>query len=232
MAYRTLLFDADGTLFDYERAEARALRRTLAGLGYPVGEDTLAVYREVNAAAWQALERGEIAAATLRYRRFDDLFRALELPLDRAAEAAESYLLELGRCSDLLPGAAEIVARLSGRARMAIVTNGLAEVQRSRLSRSPISRHFDAVVISDELGVSKPDRRIIDHALELLGAERRDDALIVGDSLSSDIAAGRNAGIGTCWFAPHGGTAPEHLRPDHTVRRLDEVAALAPPAAD
>ncbi len=228
LGYGWLLFDADGTLFDYERAERRALRSALGSAGHDFSDESRDIYREVNAALWRALESGEVDAETLRYRRFELLFGRLGLPLEAARSAAEDYLVELGRCSDLLPGAADLIGALVGRATLALVTNGLAEVQRSRLARSPITRHFEAITISDELGVAKPDPRIIDHTLEALGGPPRGEVLIIGDSLASDIQAGLNAGIATCWFAPHGGEPPDATRPDHVVRDLDEIRALAP----
>jgi 2-haloacid dehalogenase len=225
--YRTLLFDADGTLFDYDGAEARALEATLAFGGHSRPADARAVYRRINAALWLELEAGTVDAATLRRRRFDRLFAELGLPAAGAAAAAERYLGELAAHGTLLPGAEDIVRRLAPGARLALVTNGLADVQRPRLGGSPIAGLFEVLTISDEIGIAKPDRRILDLTLARLGDPPRDEVLMIGDSLSSDIQGGLNAGVDTCWLAPDGVAAPaDGPLPTHTIHSLDELPAI------
>jgi len=224
--YPWLLFDADGTLFDYDGAEGTALERTLERYGYAMRPETRALYRRINAALWQELEAGTVEAITLRFLRFERLFAALDLPVAKGREAGEYYLVQLANEGRLLPGAEAIVRQLAPHARMALVTNGLADVQRRRLGNSPIARLFETITISDELGVAKPDRRIIDHTLSEMGDPPRESVLIIGDSLSSDIQGGINAGIDTCWLAPNGDEPPETPSPTFTIRQLEEVLAL------
>ncbi len=224
--YRCVLFDADGTLFDYDRGERAALTEALSSVGIEADETARATYKRVNHALWLALERGEVDAVTLRLRRFEHLLTELDHSLDLAPTAAGRYLEALGRATDLIDGAEELVEGLAGRASLAIITNGLTEVQRSRFALSPLTRHFDAITISDELGVAKPDPRIVDHTLAQLGDPPRDEVVIVGDSLTSDIQAGVNANIATCWFAPGGQEPPEEPRADHVARSLAEVAGF------
>jgi 2-haloacid dehalogenase len=224
--YPWLLFDADGTLFDYDGAEGTALERTLDRYGYALRPATRALYRGINAALWQELEAGTVEATTLRVLRFERLFAALGLPVAEGREAGEYYLVQLADEGRLLAGAEAIVRSLASRARMALVTNGLADVQRRRLGDSPIAGLFETITISDELGIAKPDRRIIDHTLRLMGDPPRESVLIIGDSLSSDIQGGINAGIDTCWLAPNGEAPPDTPRPTYTIRNLEEVLAL------
>lgn len=227
MRYRWLLFDADGTLFDYDNAERLALEATLARLDYTMARETHALYREFNSALWRQLEAGTVTPETLRWKRFESLFDALDLPLSQARDAGEHYLVELANHGTLFPGADEIVRACAERARLAIITNGLADVQRKRLGDSPIAGLFDALTISGELGIAKPDRRIIDHTLAVWNDPPRDEVLIIGDSLSSDIQGGINAGIATCWLSPDGAAAPEDgPQPKHTISRLSEVLNL------
>lgn len=226
MRYSCLLFDADGTLFDYDWAEGQALAATLAGVGFTLRDDTREIYRRVNAALWHRLEEGTVDAVTLRYRRFEDLFTELGLPIDAARSASEHYLVELASHGKLLPGADAVVRGLAGRARMAIITNGLADVQRPRLGSSPLAAFFETLTISDEIGIAKPDRRILDLTLEAMGDPTRSEVLMIGDSLSSDIQGGENAGVDTCWFAPEGAAAPDQPSPTHTIHSLSELPAI------
>lgn len=226
MRYRWLLFDADGTLFDYDGAEASALASTLAAVGHTLRPDTRATYRRLNGELWRQLETGAVDAATLRYRRFELLFAELDLPPERAREASETYLLELARFGRLLPGVESVVRRLARRARMAIITNGLADVQRPRLGQSPIAELFETITISDELGIAKPDRRIIDVTLDALGNPPRSQVLMIGDSLSSDIQGGINAGVDTCWLSPDGTPPPDDPSPTYTIRELHELTRI------
>lgn len=227
MRYRTLLFDADGTLFDYDGAERRALEATLAGVGHTLRSETREIYRRVNAALWLELETGGIDAFTLRTLRFERLFAELGLPIEGAGVAGERYLRELAAHGDLLAGAEAVLRSLAPAARMALVTNGLADVQRPRLGGSPVASLFEVLTISDELGIAKPDRRILDHTLAALGDPPRGEVLMIGDSLSSDIQGGLNAGVDTCWIAPDGRAAPaEGPIPTHTIRALSELPAI------
>lgn len=226
MRYRWLLFDADGTLYDYDAAECRALERTLAVEGHAVDRETRSIYRRVNGALWQQFEAGAVDALTLRYRRFEQLYAELGLPVARARPASACYLDELGRNSLLLPGAEAVVRRLAAQASLALITNGLTEVQRPRFARSPITELFDTITISDELGIAKPDRRIVDITLSALGDPPRSETLIIGDSLSSDIQAGINAEIDSCWYAPAGEAPPAAPAPTHVIRSLAELPAL------
>ena len=226
MRYRWLLFDADGTLFDYDSAEGAALELTLAAADYTLQPDTRAIYRRVNGALWKELEAGTVDAATLRYRRFEHLFAEIGLPVEKAQIASEHYLGELARHGELLPGAESVVRALAPRRRMAIITNGLADVQRRRLGDSPIAGLFDTITISDEIGIAKPDRRIIDLTLATLGDPPRSQVLMIGDSLTSDIQGGINAGVDTCWLAPDGDEAPKQPAPTYTIRALEELLGI------
>lgn len=226
MRYRWLLFDADGTLFDYDRAEAEALERTLTEVGFELEADTRAIYHRINGALWRELEAGTVDPMTLRYRRFELLFARLGIPLAAAKKASESYLVELAACAELLPEAEDVVRELARSTRMAIVTNGLADVQRPRFERSPIVDLFATLTISDELGIAKPDPRILDIALEALGSPPKEEVLMIGDSLTSDIQGGVNAGVDTCWYAPSGDRPPASPAPTWVIRSLGELPGI------
>ncbi len=225
MPYTWLIFDADGTLFDYDRAEATAFRRTFAESGIPFVARYADVYRAVNSQIWREFERGEITADALRIERFARLFARLDLDTDPAAFSRD-YLLNLGRQADLIDGATEVVQTLSQRYRMIVLTNGLKDVQHARLAACGLQDYFAGIVISDEVGVAKPDPRIFDIAFQRMGNPPRDAVLIIGDGLSSDIRGAANYGIDACWFNPAVAAQPAGLPIRYQIARLTDLLPL------
>ena len=230
--YELILLDADGTLFDYDRAEKCAIETTFHDFGLDFSDQTLARYRSVNDALWKELERGNITSADLRVERFRRLLA--EIPgAEREGSSSfdvkalsRCYLHHLARGSYLIEGAEDICRYMAERCDLAILTNGIAEVQRSRLSKSVLRDIIPHIIISEEVGLSKPDPRIFEYAMDVLGRPRRDAVLMVGDSLSSDIRGGVNAGIRTCWYNPHGATCGQDLVPTYEIRALEELRLL------
>jgi 2-haloacid dehalogenase len=224
--YPWLLFDADDTLFDYRRAETDALESAFEAQGVAFGEGWLSVYQRVNAAAWRMLEEGTVTSARLRVMRFEQLFAELGLGLDPAAFSTV-YLRQLSRQAQLMDGALAVLEALRATHRFAIITNGLSDVQRPRLASSPLAPMIEHLLISEELGVAKPDPAFFDIAIERLGRPSRAEVLIVGDSLSSDIAGGVASGIDTCWFNPHALPGRADVTPTYAIRALAELPAIA-----
>ncbi len=231
--YELLLLDADETLFDFRKAEAFALEGAFAERGLAATPETVARYDAINKDIWRRLERGEIDQARLKIERFALLFADMGVGLD-AADFSGLYLAWLGRGSFLLPGAEELCAYLATKYRLAIVTNGIAAVQRPRFEASPIRRHFEAIVISEEVGAAKPRPEIFERACAAMGFFDKSRVLMIGDSLSSDIAGGIAYGIDTCWLNP-GKTAADSadapamakaLAPTYVVSGLAELKAL------
>lgn len=225
--YRAVFFDADDTLFDYPSAEHASLLACHWRFAVPGDEeDFVAAYRRHNHDVWREFERGEIDQATLRVERFRRLAGELglaALPLERISAF---YLEELSSQAQLLGGALELLQRLAQEYPLALITNGIASVQRRRFAASPILPYFQAVVISEEVGIAKPDPRIFVPALEKIGVEAG-DVLYVGDSVTSDMAAARNAGMDFCWLNPKGVPAPEGYSPVFVIASLDEFPEIA-----
>lgn len=223
--YDWLMFDADGTLFDYDRAEAVALRRTFESNGTPFRAEFLEVYRRVNSAAWREFENGNLSQNTLKTKRFQDLFEAIGVSAD-ADGFSGRYLENLSEGAYLIPGALETVSMLSGLCRLALITNGLKEVQRRRFSKTELTANFPVIIISDEVGAAKPDRRIFDIAFGMMGNPDPEKVLIVGDSLSSDIQGAANYGIDACWYNPAGRPNDRDIPVRYEIRGLSELPAL------
>ena len=190
-AYQSVFFDADDTLFDYPGAERAALLACLEEFRIPLEpESFIAAYRRHNHDVWREFERGETDQSTLRVERFRRLAAELVLPALPLERISAFYLEALAGQPQLLPGALDLVRGLAKKFPLALITNGIASVQKKRFAASPLSAYFQSIVISEEVGVAKPDPRIFRPALEKLGLDAA-DVLYVGDSVTSDMAAAR-----------------------------------------
>ena len=199
--YQWLLFDADGTVFDYDRAENIALVEVFRLMGVTFDPAYLTAYRHINQALWQAVEKGELTLSRLKVHRFELLLQTIGVAYPPSAFSA-SYLNCLADRSELVENAAEVVQALHGKYRIAILTNGLQVVQRERLAKSIIHQYVAEVIISEEIGVSKPAREFFDAALARLGHPSHREALMIGDSWASDILGAIQYGLDACWFNP------------------------------
>jgi len=225
--YRGLLLDADNTLFDYEKAEGLALEATLEPM-VRAGQlaQAAAAYRSINAGWWRRFEQGTITPDELKIGRFADLIALLGIPFDPAATSAR-YLAALAAHAPLLPYARESVAAAARVAKLCLVTNGLTDVQRGRLRASRLEEYFSAVLISEEMGIAKPDPRFFHAAAEALGIAHS-DLLCIGDNPAADVGGARAAGIDACWFAPEGATWPgPGERPLFVLHDLRKIVNLA-----
>jgi 2-haloacid dehalogenase len=223
--YQWLLFDADGTLFDFATAEARALEQAFVDMGAPFTSDCLPQYQRINAKLWAMLERGEVTPGELQVQRFALLCETLGLKV--APDVFSStYLACLSGCGDVIEGALEVVAALSQAYQLALVTNGLSRVQRGRLSGSPLEPFFSHLIISEEVGVAKPAREYFEVVFERIGFDDRRAVLLIGDSLSSDMQGGRNSGIDTCWYNPARLSRPEGMVISYEIHDLRQLLSL------
>ncbi len=221
----TIFFDLDGTLLDFQAAENRAILGTLARLGVPPLPETAARYSAINQAQWELLEEGKLTRPQVLLRRFDLLFG--ELGLDRSSREAQSIYEELlSRGHDYLPGAQALLERLYGTYRLYLVSNGTAYVQARRLRDSGIRRYFTDIFISEEVGYDKPARAFFDRCFAAIPDFHRERALIVGDSITSDMRGGINAGIRTCWFNPRRRPRPADVPVDLELERLEDLPPL------
>jgi len=225
MRYSTLLFDLDHTLLDSVVSEAAAFDATLRAVGWHDPSLHFAEFVTINKGLWSGVERGELSPNDVRRLRFDRFIASTGIDAD-PEEMAEIYVLALGAHGDLLPGARSLLDSLADRTTLALVTNGIGDVQRARIARTGIERYFDAIVISGEVGASKPGREIFDLTFRTLGYPPLSGALMVGDSLASDILGGIDYGIDTCWYHPDD-TRTTDLPVTHRVTHLDQIPPIA-----
>ena len=222
---RNVLFDLDDTLFDFHKAEKIALTKTLVHFGIDPTEETLALYSTINAAHWKRLELGEISREEVKVGRYRELFKTIGVECDPVkATAYYESMLAIGHY--FMPGAPELLEELYGKYRLYIVSNGTAKVQEGRIGSSGIAKYMDGIFISQVLGANKPDKQFFDICFAEIPDFSLSETVIIGDSLSSDIKGGINAGITTVWFNPKGIENDNDINPDYTIKELSEVPGL------
>ena len=222
---RNVLFDLDDTLFDFHKAEKIALTKTLVHFGIDPTEETLALYSTINAAHWKRLELGEISREEVKVGRYRELFKTIGVECDPVkATAYYESMLAIGHY--FMPGAPELLGELYGKYRLYIVSNGTAKVQECRIGSSGIAKYMDGIFISQILGANKPDKQFFDICFAEIPDFSLSETVIIGDSLSSDIKGGINAGITTVWFNPKGIENDNDIKPDYTIKELSEVSCL------
>ncbi len=222
--YETLLFDLDGTLLDFRLAETNALENLREAMDNPLPpEEFRKIYHKVNDAIWLELEQGFITGKELKTERFRRFSR--DLPSSRdPEELSEMYLHYLGKESHFYPGAVSLITELAeaGYA-MGVITNGLSGVQKNRLDRREFQLNFTSFTISEDVGYAKPSREIFEIVSENMGVPLSEKVLIIGDSLTSDIAGGIQAGISTCWYNPGKWENQSPWKPDMEVSDFGEL---------
>lgn len=219
---KTLLLDADGTLLDFDRSERAALQDTFQALGYDFDDAVYASYHKNNAACWKMLERKEITRDELKVRRYQMTFEELGIDGDPVL-ATKTYEGKLGQYGFALDGAEEACAKLSKKYGLYIVTNGLKSVQTPRLLKTEIPQYVKGIYISEDVGHDKPAAEFFDKVFADHPELKRSETVIVGDSLSGDIAGGNNAGILTCWVNRTGEKRPENLRIDYEINDITQL---------
>jgi YjjG family noncanonical pyrimidine nucleotidase len=222
MRYETILLDLDHTLFDSDTSEQTAFAQAQLTAGVVEPMQYFMAYQAINLKLWAAVERGEVLQQQVRTQRFERLLAQENIDAD-PLQLADDFVAGLGANGSLYDGTREVLECLSRQASLALVTNGLGEVQRARVDRLGIGEHFDAIIISAEVGAAKPGTEIFDIVFEALDFPTKESALMVGDSLSSDMQGGANYGIATCWYNPNGQSVQ---RPDQVAHEISDLTEL------
>ena len=220
-----LFLDLDDTILDFHKAERIAISKTIRELGVEPTEEVLARYHVINKWHWEQLEQGKLTRPEVLVNRFDMLFRELGATVDAAA-CAKIYEKHLSVGHWFLPGAEEAVEYLSKRYRLFLASNGTAVVQKGRMTSANLYRFFEQVFVSQEIGHNKPSLAYFKGCFARIPGFDPAKAMIVGDSLSSDILGGINAGIRTVWVNPEHLENQTDIRPDHEIEALHQLPAL------
>ena len=220
-----VLIDLDNTILDFNAAERVALTRALTDQGIPADEAMLRRYHEINIQHWEMLEDGLLTREEVLVKRFEALFRERGVEAD-AFRMQEMYESNLSRGHWFVPGAPELLEALYGFYRLFICSNGVGFVQDGRIASAGLAPYFEDIFISERIGGNKPERAFFETCFARIPAFRRERALMLGDSLTSDIRGGINAGIRTCWYNPQGKENPGPIRPDWEIRTLEQFPVL------
>lgn len=223
--FEILLIDLDDTILDFKKQEHVAIRKTLAGVGITPTPEACALYSRINDAHWKRLEKGEITREQVLYGRFEVLLAQMGVVAD-ARQMSASYMENLSDGHFFLPGAEKALSALQKKYRLFLVSNGTAAVQEKRLKSAGIGKYFEGVFISQIAGANKPAKAFFDYCFARIPDFDPAKTMIVGDSPSSDILGGQNAGIATCWINPQGKAYPGQKAPDHEIKSLADLEKL------
>lgn len=226
MKYEVLLFDADETLFDFKKSEKQAFENSIKDFNIDYDENYhLKVYEEINKKIWLEFEQGLITQEKLKVERFKRFSKEINIPFD-ALEFSKAYIKHLANASFLYNDSNRLIEELSNDYKLAIITNGLKDVQSKRIGQSVIAKYFDTIVISEEVKVSKPNPKIFQIALNNLNYNDKSKVLMIGDSLTSDIQGGINFGIDTCFINCTRFKNSSSIKPTYEISNLLDLLKL------
>lgn len=215
-----IFLDLDDTILDFHRSESVALSKTLRSLNVNPTDEVVARYSEINLAHWKALERKELTRQQVLTGRFHQLFH--ELGMNVSPNVAQSlYEKNLSESHFFIDGAPRLLMTLSRKYPLYIASNGTTVVQNSRIASAGIGRYFKGIFLSQELGADKPQIEFFERATNQILGYTPEESIILGDSLTSDIQGGINAGMHTCWFNPHGRERGD-ITPEFEIADLSE----------
>ncbi len=222
--FQSIWFDLDNTILDFSKSAEEAFLYLMSSYGQSNGIELYPIYKEINRQVWKELEQGIIDQDTLRSKRWSLFFSEIGIQKDPLA-ANVAFLENLCEKDYLVPNALELLNALKGKVELILVTNGLAEVQRSRVEHHSIKEYFSSIVISDEIKKAKPDVAFFDYTFERSAINQRDKILMVGDTLGSDIQGANNFGIRSVWYNPNEKKS-EQVDVDYDVKNLMEILDL------
>ena len=223
--FEILFLDLDDTILDFHKAERIAIAKTIRDFGVEPTEEILQRYHVINKWHWVQLELGKLTRGEVLENRFSVLFSELGVDVDKTA-CARAYEKNLSIGHYFLPGAEEAVDSLSKKYRLFLASNGTASVQKGRMTSANLYRFFEKVFVSQEIGHNKPSKAYFDACFAQIPGFDPRKAIIVGDSLTSDILGGKNAGIATCWVNPQHLPGREDIRPDYEIEALSQLEGL------
>ena len=221
---KVILWDVDGTLLDFKKSEYAAIKRCfqIFGLG-ECTDEMIGRYSEINKKYWEKLELGQISKQEVLINRFVDFFQSEGIITDCATEFNKEYQRQLGETICFCDDSYEVLQSLKGRVKQYAVTNGTKSAQDRKLEKSGLIHIFDDIFISEVVGTEKPGIEFFEKIWEKIGYYEKEEVLIVGDSLTSDMQGGNNAGIICCWYNPKKVKKDKDVKLDYEIENLQEI---------
>lgn len=220
MKYKTILIDIDDTLLDFQKSEEHAIRTTIKTLGIDPTDELVEKYKQINLKYWKMFERGEIEREDLLVARFKEFCGIMNITDRDFSKLNETYFYNLSSVPFEIDGAEEFLKKLSENYNIYAVTNGVKRVQTKRLSLVNITKYLKKVYISEEIGFQKPNIEFFDYVLNDLKLTNKEEILVIGDSLTSDIQGGINSNIDTMWYNPKG--LKSDLNYTYEIKKYDD----------
>lgn len=223
--YRTILLDADDTIFDFAACESKAIGLAFENFGFQINEEIRNSYAQINEDLWKQYEKGIIDKEKVISQRFRILFDRFDIKGDKDG-FEEAYQELLGMQHFLVEDAIQVIEYLYQRYNLYIVTNGVTKTQKRRLRESGVEAYMKRIFVSEETGFQKPMKEYFDYCFERIDGLVLAETMIIGDSLSSDIKGGNNAGITTCWYNPKSLNNTTNSIVDFEIRNLKELYVI------
>lgn len=218
--YKFIFFDADDTLFDFKKSESYAFKKLLSKFRLDFDfENCIKIYRNISDKLWLDLEKNTITLDELKLLRFEIFAKEMKLNVDPII-LSKMYLNFLGECTFLMPGTIDVLSYLKDKYKIIIITNGISKVQNNRLENSEIKEYIDGMIVSEEVKLSKPNPEIFKYAFKKFNCYDKTSALMIGDSLTSDILGGINSGIDTCWLNSNNSINHTSSIPNYEINSL------------
>ncbi len=222
--YKYLLWDIDDTLIDFKSSEKTALKVCFKQFGVDLTDEDIKIYSEINHNYWELLAQEKIEKSTMLIRRFEDFIQQLSLNKIDCEAMNNLYQVALGDYAIMIEDAHEVCSQFRKTKKQYAVTNGTAVAQNKKLHKTGLVELFDGIFISDEVGYEKPDVRFFQYAFNKIAGFKHEEAIIIGDSLSSDMVGANNAGIDCCWFNPKGNINENtYIQIDYEIKELKEI---------
>ncbi len=224
--FDTVLWDVDQTLLDFKRSEDYAVRYCFGLFGLEVDDRIVERYSIINEGYWRRIETGEIRKKDALTGRFQTLFGEIGITGVDAEAFQEEYAEALGSVYYFQDDSYELVKSLKGVCRQYLVTNGVTRTQRKKLQLSGLDKLVDGIFVSEQIGAPKPQKEYFERCFAQMPGFRKERAIIVGDSLTSDMLGGNRAGVATCWYNPGGLENLSEVRIDYEIRNLNEIRGI------
>lgn len=224
--YEFILWDIDDTLIDFKESEAKALSACFNAFEVSVSDEELRVYSEINRKYWGLLEQGKVEKKSMLERRFDDFIEYLDISHIKGSVINTMYQEALGDHVVMYPGAYELCQKYQGIKKQYALTNGTIVAQNKKLNNTGLKDLLDGVFISDEVGYQKPDKRFFEYCFDQIPGFQKEKAIMIGDSLSSDMKGANNTGIDCCWYNPRGEQLSDGLEITYEISDLRDVGRL------